>query len=103
MASPISQVAKTRDFLVMRFLSKKTVEANSKPALHESPARCFSHEIFLPQAEHHTGTHREDRFLHREDVLLHSRHVELVLALIGEKELAPRGHIGNFGGALDND
>jgi hypothetical protein len=72
-------------------------------ALFEFPARRLTLEMFLPQSKHYTGTHCEDRFLHRQNVILHSFHTELVLALVDRKELPPRGDIGEFRDAFDDD
>src|SRR5882672_4795552 len=98
MASPMSQVAKTRYFLVMILVGDR-----AERILFNLPASGFSHEMFLPQAEHYTGAYCEDGFLHRENILLHVLHVELVLSLVEGKELAPWLHIGYFRDALHDD
>src|ERR1700733_3486593 len=72
-------------------------------ALFELPTRGLSHEVLFPQTKRQTWTHCKNRLFHRQNVLLHSLHVELVLALVGREELSARSDLGNLRPAFDND
>src|SRR6202021_3893081 len=72
-------------------------------ALFELPPRGFSDEVLFPQTKRQAWTYRKNRLFHRQNVLLHSLHVELVLALVGREELSARSDLGNLRRAFDDD
>src|ERR1700676_4112070 len=76
---------------------------NFQGALFELPTRGFSDEVLFPQTKRQAWTHCKNRLFHRQNILLHSLHVELVLALVGREELSARSDLGNLRRAFDDD